>query len=73
MELAAFFPMLGELPKGKPIYVHCQSGLRSYVACRILSQNGFDCFNLSGGYRQYAAAMAEREAAAEATLCGMEK
>lgn len=73
IELDTLRDRLAELPKGKPIYVHCQSGLRSYVACRILSQNGFDCFNLSGGYRQYAAAMTEREAAAEATLCGMEK
>ncbi len=44
---------LSELDKSKKIYVHCQSGLRSYIACRILSQNGFDCYNLSGGYRLY--------------------
>lgn len=73
IELDTLRDRLSDLPKGKPIYVHCQSGLRSYVACRILSQSGFDCFNLSGGYRQYAAAITEREAAAEATLCGMEK
>jgi NADPH-dependent 2,4-dienoyl-CoA reductase/sulfur reductase-like enzyme/peroxiredoxin family protein/rhodanese-related sulfurtransferase/TusA-related sulfurtransferase len=42
---------LNELDKSKPVYVMCQSGLRSYTACRILSQNSFDCFNLSGGYR----------------------
>ena len=44
---------LGELSRGKTLYVYCQSGLRSYVACRILSQNGFDCYNLSGGYGLY--------------------
>lgn len=44
---------LEELDKSKPIYVTCQIGLRGYVACRILSQNGFDCYNLSGGYRLY--------------------
>lgn len=44
---------LGEIPTGKPLYVNCQSGLRSYLACRILSGNGFDCYNLSGGYRLY--------------------
>ena len=33
---------LGELEAGKPVYVMCQSGLRSYIACRILAQNGFD-------------------------------
>lgn len=44
---------LNELDKSKKVYVTCQIGLRGYVACRILSQNGFDCFNLSGGYRLY--------------------
>ena len=46
---------LGELDKAKPVYVMCQSGLRSYLACRILTQNGFECYNFSGGYRFYAA------------------
>ncbi len=44
---------LGELDKGKPVYVNCYSGMRSYIACRILSGNGFDCYNLSGGWRFY--------------------
>ncbi len=44
---------LNELDKTKSIYVTCQVGLRGYIACRILSQNGFDCYNLSGGYRLY--------------------
>lgn len=42
-----------KLDKTKPIYVHCHSGLRSYIACRILSANGFKCYNISGGYRLY--------------------
>ena len=46
---------LGELDRAKPVYVMCQSGLRSYLACRILTQNGYDCYNFSGGYRFYAA------------------
>lgn len=44
---------LGSLDKSKTIYVNCQSGLRSYLACRILTQEGFDCYNLAGGYRLY--------------------
>ena len=44
---------LSDLPPRKPVYVMCQSGLRSYLACRILSQNGFDCYNFGGGYRFY--------------------
>ncbi|MFH1512094.1 MAG: DsrE/DsrF/DrsH-like family protein [Bacillota bacterium] len=44
---------LEELNKKKPVYVTCQVGLRAYVAARILSQNGFDAYNLAGGYRLY--------------------
>ena len=44
---------ISEIPKGKPVYVMCQSGLRCYISCRILSQNGYDCYNFSGGYRFY--------------------
>ena len=44
---------LQELDMTKPVYVHCRSGQRSYLACRILSQNGYDCYNLSGGYELY--------------------
>lgn len=41
------------LPKDRTYYVHCQSGLRSYLACRILSQYGYDCCNVAGGYGFY--------------------
>ena len=51
---------IGELPKEKPVYVHCHSGLRSYIACRILSGNGYDCFNLAGGWRLYESVINER-------------
>jgi NADPH-dependent 2,4-dienoyl-CoA reductase/sulfur reductase-like enzyme/rhodanese-related sulfurtransferase len=44
---------LAELPKDKELLVNCQVGLRGYLACRILSQNGFRCRNLSGGYLTY--------------------
>ena len=44
---------LGELDRSKKIYVNCYSGLRSYIACRILSENGFNCSNFSGGIRFY--------------------
>jgi len=46
---------LKDLSKDKPIKVFCQVGLRSYIACRILTQNGFDAYNLSGGYLTYKA------------------
>ena len=41
----------GELDKSKPVYIHCRTGLRSYVACCMLAGMGFDCYNLSGGWR----------------------
>lgn len=41
---------LAELPRGRMIYIFCQSGLRGYVAERILAQHSFDAVNLSGGY-----------------------
>lgn len=44
---------LSEIPANQPVYVMCQSGLRSYIACRILAQHGYDCYNFSGGYRFY--------------------
>lgn len=62
---------LPELERGKPIYVNCHSGLRSYLACRILMQNGFECYNLSGGYRFYQIVMHEREDHRPAYPCGL--
>ena len=64
---------IDELPNGKPVYVHCQSGLRSYIGCRILEGNGFDCYNLSGGYRLYEAVKSDKAAAKQAMPCGLEK
>jgi len=48
---------LGDLPQGKEVLAFCQVGLRGYLACRILSQNGFACRNLTGGYKTYQAAV----------------
>ncbi len=63
---------LGELETGKPVYVICQSGLRSYIACRILMQHGFDCRNFSGGYRLYQTVALDQAAAEQALPCGKE-
>ncbi|MDR2147899.1 MAG: FAD-dependent oxidoreductase [Tannerella sp.] len=41
---------MSELDPQKPVYITCAVGLRGYVASRILSQNGFEVSNLSGGY-----------------------
>ena len=64
---------MNEIDDSKPVYVICQSGLRSYIACRILTQNGFDCYNFSGGYRFYASVIKEKEMSEYTYPCGIEK
>ena len=64
---------LGELERGKPVYVICQSGLRSYIACRILAGNGFDAYNFVGGFRFYDAVANDRRLIEQATACGMDQ
>ena len=64
---------LDELDQGKPVYVNCQTGLRSYLACRLLTQYGFTCAHLSGGYSFYRAVTKEQQTALSAYPCGMEK
>ena len=64
---------LDELDKAKPVYVICQSGLRSYIACRILAGNGYNCYNFSGGFRFYDAVTHDRCLIQSATACGMDQ
>lgn len=63
---------LGEIEKGKPVYVICQSGLRSYIASRILEGNGYEAYNFSGGFRFYNAVKNDRALIERATACGMD-
>jgi len=44
---------LAELPRDREIIVSCQSGQRSYFACRLLTQHGFRARNLTGSYRTW--------------------
>jgi NADPH-dependent 2,4-dienoyl-CoA reductase/sulfur reductase-like enzyme/rhodanese-related sulfurtransferase len=46
---------LSEVPKDREVLVYCASGQRSYNACRILTQNGYQCRNLSGAYKTWSA------------------
>ena len=64
---------LDTLEPGKPVYVICQSGLRSYIACRILAGYGFDCYNFSGGFRFYDAVTHDRCLVERAADCGMDR
>ena len=64
---------LEELDPGKPVYVICQSGLRSYIASRILEGNGFTAYNFSGGFRFYDAVVNDRALIESAYSCGMDQ
>lgn len=63
---------IGELDRSKPVYVICQSGLRSYIASRILMGNGFDAYNFAGGFRFYDAVRNDKALNKKSTLCGMD-
>lgn len=63
---------LDELPRDTRLLTYCQSGLRSYVACRILMQHGFACANIAGGYGFYQETLLDREIQrAEVSDCGI--
>lgn len=62
---------LNELDRNKTIYVMCQSGLRSYIACRILAQEGFQALSFAGGYRFYKSVSQEDFAERCSTDCGL--
>ena len=64
---------IGEVPAGKPVYLICQSGLRSYIATRILEGLGFEAYNFAGGYRFYQAVVQDKALSQVAFPCGMDK
>lgn len=42
---------INEIPKDRPVYIHCKSGQRSYNVCRMLKHLGFDnVYNVSAGF-----------------------
>lgn len=48
---------LEEIPRDKPLVVHCQSGARSAIAASMLQAKGFrNVSNLSGGFADWQAA-----------------
>ncbi len=64
---------LDEIEKGKPVYIVCLSGIRSYIACRILEDYGYEAYNLSGGFRFYNAVTSDRVLVEKSYNCGIEK
>lgn len=64
---------LDEVERDKPVYVICQSGLRSYIACRILAGYGYETYNFAGGFRFYDAVTNDRRLIETASACGMDQ
>lgn len=64
---------ISEIPVEKPVYVICQSGLRSYIATRILEGYGYEAYNFAGGYRFYEAVVQDKVLSEAAFPCGMDK
>ncbi|MBE6506674.1 MAG: CoA-disulfide reductase [Methanocorpusculum parvum] len=60
---------IGELDSSKRYFVICQSGLRSYMACRILKEHGFVCSHLSGGYQFYSYVYCKNCYSPDACMC----
>ena len=63
---------INEVEKGKPVYLICQSGLRSYIASRILEGNGYETYNFSGGFRFYDAVANDHALIERSYACGMD-
>lgn len=51
---------ISEIPKDQPVIVSCHSGLRSYIAERLLKQNGYKVKNLDGAFALYSTIRPER-------------
>ena len=64
---------LNEIEQGKPVYLICQSGLRSYIASRILAGEGYETYNFSGGFRLYDAVVNDRALIEQTYPCGMDQ
>jgi len=50
LELRQKLDKVAESACGRTVSVHCTSGVRSYLATRVLLSEGFDARNLSGGW-----------------------
>ena len=64
---------IDEIEPGKRVYVICQSGLRSYIATRILEGYDFEAYNFAGGFRFYDAVMNDQALIETAYACGMDQ
>ncbi len=42
-----------QLVKSKPVYLYCRSGSRSGKSAKILQKEGYEVYNILGGYKQW--------------------
>ena len=55
--LSRLTPRLAELPRDRPLLLHCAGGYRSSVAASLLQQHGFtDVSEIAGGLAAWEAA-----------------
>ncbi|WP_075341873.1 rhodanese-like domain-containing protein [Tenacibaculum agarivorans] len=45
--------VIESLDNEQPVYVYCRSGNRSKIAANILAENGYNVYNVKGGYVQW--------------------
>lgn len=64
---------ISEIPKDKPVYVMCHSGIRSYIACRILTANGVEAYNYAGGWGYYSRIRGKINPLSQRITCAAEK
>lgn len=51
--LAQLRSKLDKLDKSRPVFLYCVKGQNSYIAYRCLTQLGYDCYALAGGYHTW--------------------
>ncbi len=53
MPMAEISERMVEIPKNRPVYLLCHTGERSMEYVDMLEQEGFDAWNVDGGYRAF--------------------
>ncbi len=53
MPMAEISGRMAEIPKDRPVYLLCHTGERSMEYVDMLEQEGFDAWNVDGGYRAF--------------------
>lgn len=51
---------MSEIPRDRHVCLICHSALRSYIAARMLEQNGYECSHLAGGFRLYSSVVRDK-------------